>query len=277
MKFTIRKKLVLGFSGVILLMASVAAIGTFAVFRLRQSAYDATRIGARLNAVALEIQIHDLEAERRVRKYLAQSKADSAQQEGYLEEARFELHEIQSLATQAVGIAPTPQVREKFEKIVAAGSDYDAAMAAAVAASKIGGADAQPAVAAYEDAADALHESAEDGELVGRSVSHSSLDKIDRTSHQSVVSVVVISLLGLALGIVGSYTLARAILVPVEHLKEVAENVSLGNLGMEVHRYSDDEIGDLADSFSRMVTAVKFFRMEAELSQAEAAAEGGER
>jgi hypothetical protein len=40
---------------------------------------------------------------------------------------------------------------------------------------------------------------------------------------------------------------------------------------MAVRRYSEDEIGDLADSFSRMVTAVKFFRMEAQLSQSEAA------
>jgi HAMP domain-containing protein len=176
-----------------------------------------------------------------------------------------------------VGIAPTPQIRAKFEKIVSASSDYDAAMSVAVVASKGGGPEAQAAVAAYEDAADALHESAEDGELVGRSVSHSSLEKIDRTSNQSVISVIAISLLGLLLGMFGSYKLARAILVPVEHLKDVAENVSLGNLAIEVHRYSDDEIGDLADSFSRMVTAVKFFRMEAEATQVEAAAEGGER
>ena len=81
-----------------------------------------------------------------------------------------------------------------------------------------------------------------------------------------------ISILGLILGITVSYMLARAILIPVDHLKQVAENVSLGNLDMAVRRYSDDEIGDLADSFSRMVTAVKFFRMEAELSQSEAEA-----
>ena len=56
----------------------------------------------------------------------------------------------------------------------------------------------------------------------------------------------------------------------MEHLKEVAENVSMGNLDITVHRYSDDEIGDLADSFSRMVTAVKFFRSEVEIVQAEA-------
>lgn len=56
----------------------------------------------------------------------------------------------------------------------------------------------------------------------------------------------------------------------MEHLKDVAENVSLGNLNIAVRRYSNDEIGDLADSFSRMVTAVRFFRMEAETVQAEA-------
>jgi methyl-accepting chemotaxis protein len=66
-----------------------------------------------------------------------------------------------------------------------------------------------------------------------------------------------------------SYALCRAILIPVDRLKEVAENVSLGNLDIAVRRYSEDEIGDLADSFSRMVTAVKFFRMEAQLNQSE--------
>jgi HAMP domain-containing protein len=51
-------------------------------------------------------------------------------------------------------------------------------------------------------------------------------------------------------------------------LKEVAENVSMGNLQISVRRFSDDEIGDLADSFSRMVVAVRFFQMEAEASNA---------
>jgi HAMP domain-containing protein len=36
----------------------------------------------------------------------------------------------------------------------------------------------------------------------------------------------------------------------------------MGNLDISVRRYSEDEIGDLADSFSRMVAAVKYFRLE---------------
>jgi nitrogen fixation/metabolism regulation signal transduction histidine kinase len=122
---------------------------------------------------------------------------------------------------------------------------------------------AQQANATYEDIAEQLHESAEDGELAGKDASQSSLEEIDRTSKPSVTAVIGISWLALALCVVVSYKLARAILVPIDHLKNVAENVSLGNLDIAVHRYSDDEIGDLADSFSRMVTAVKFFRLEA--------------
>ncbi len=67
MKPTIRNKLLAGFSGVLLLMAAVSAIGIYAQLSLRHSAQDATRIGGQLNSVALEIQVHNLEAQRRFR------------------------------------------------------------------------------------------------------------------------------------------------------------------------------------------------------------------
>lgn len=272
MKPTIRNKLIAGFAGVLLLMGAVAGIGAYAVFSLRRSAFDATRVGARLNSVALEIQVHNLEAGRRVKSYMELAKTPGAQQrrDMYLEEAGFEIHEIQSLAQKGMDIAPTPQVRSQFEKIAEAVSQYERALGTAVEANKHDpdSAEARAATTAYEDIADSLHESAEDGELAGKDASQSSLEAIERTSKRSVGLVVGISIFGLVLGVVVSYKLARAILVPVEHLKNVAENVSMGNLDIAVHRYSEDEIGDLADSFSRMVTAVKFFRLEAENNQA---------
>jgi methyl-accepting chemotaxis protein len=271
MKATIRNKLVAGFSSVLVLMAAVATIGGYAVFSLRRDANDATRVGARLNSLALEIQVHDLEASRRVKNYLAQSAAPGAgkKRRMYLEEAAFELNEIKSLAAKAMEIAPTPQTRSKFTAISEASIQFGQALDKAVDATESGtsGASATTAIAAYEDAADELHVSAEDGEVVGHDASQMSLEAIDRTSSRSVALVIGISILGLALGMTVSYLLARAILVPVDHLKEVAENVSLGNLDISVRWYSDDEIGDLADSFSRMVTAVKFFRMEAQLNE----------
>jgi len=279
MNATIRSKLLWGFGGVLVLLALVAGIGTYAVFSLRRSAQDAVRIGGRLNAVALEIQVHNLEAERRVRSYLLEIKTLGAQKarEQYLDEAEFEVSAIESQATKAVSIAPDAEKRAKFQKIVVAAAAYKDSLAATVKAAEadVDSSATKNAKMAYELAADELHADAEDGEVAGREASQTSQEDIDRTSQRSVSLALGVSLLGMLLGITMSYKLSRAILVPVEHLKDVAENVSLGNLDIAVRRYSDDEIGDLADSFSRMVTAVKFFRLEAETVHAEADNPGG--
>lgn len=274
MKLTIRNKLVGGFYGVLILMAAVAGIGIYALVSLRGSARDATNVGGRLNAVALEIQVHNLEAQRRVRNYLQEvgtlGVAEARAQ--YLDEADFEIHEMTGLADKAVAIAPGAEKRAKFEKIVEGLKRYERAKQAAVGAADagVGRGQVSPAAQAYEDAAEQLHENAEDGEVAGRDAAQSSQEDIERTSRRAVTGTIVVSVLGLLLGSIMSYTLARAILIPVEHLKNVAENVSMGKLDISVERHSDDEIGDLADSFSRMLTAVKFFRMEADLAQQEA-------
>jgi methyl-accepting chemotaxis protein len=266
MKPTIRNKLLAGFSGVLLLMAVVAGIGIYSVFKLRHSAQDATRIGGQLNSVALEIQVHNLEAQRRIKGYLADVKKIGAQQarDTYLDEASFEIHEIASLADRAVRIAPDAEKRAKFQKIASSVGAYEKAVTQAVEAAEKGKPDADVAAAnaVYEAAAEHLSENAEDGEAAGRDAAQTSQDDIASTSRRAVWLSVSVSLLGLLLGLGMSYGLARAILVPVDHLKEVAESVSMGNLDISVRRYSEDEIGDLADSFSRMVAAVKYFRLE---------------
>ena len=279
MKPTIRNKLIWGFAGVIVLMAAVAGVGANAVFSLRASAHEATRVGGQLNAVALEVQVHDLEAQRRVKNFIDQAPVIGVEQakQTYLEEATFEINEMRGLAERAARIAPTEERRAKFTKILEGVNQYEAAIAKAVESVSKSPAEKTAAVDAYNEAADRLHDHSEDGEVAGREASQLSLEDIERTSKSSVTAVVVISMLGLILGVIVSITLSRAILNPVEHLKDVAENVSLGNLDIAVKRYSEDEIGDLGDSFSRMVTAVKFFRLEAEMTAADAAAEQSER
>lgn len=280
MKATIRNKLVWGLCGVLVLLASVAALGIYAVFSLRHSAQDATRIGGRLDALALEIQVHNLEAERRVKSYLLELKSLGPEKarEQYLNEADFEIAAIESLASKALSIAPDDDKRERFRKIVDGAGAYKAALAATVQAAEKDPGSQETATdkAAYDQAAEQLHDNAEDGEVAGREASQASQADIDRTSSRSVTLTIGVALIGMLLGITMSYKLSRAILIPVEHLKDVAENVSLGNLDIAVRRYSDDEIGDLADSFSRMVVAVKFFRMEAEMVQSEGKDPAGE-
>jgi len=258
----------------LILMASVAGIGIYSVLSLRHSAQDATRVGGQLNAVALEIQVHNLEAQRRIKGYLADVKKMGAQRarEMYLDEAAFEIHEIESLADRAVAIAPDAEGRAKFQQVVSSVVAYENALNHAVEAAEAGKTDAETADAhaSYDAAAERLHENAEDGEAAGRDAAQTSQEDIALTSRRAVWLSVGVSLLGLVLGVTMSYTLARAILTPVEHLKGVAENVSLGNLEVSVRRYSEDEIGDLADSFSRMVAAVRYFRSEMETMESEA-------
>jgi methyl-accepting chemotaxis protein len=270
MRPTIKNKLVGGFSAVLILMGAVAAIGIYSVLSLRTSALETARVGDRLNSISLEIQVHNLEAQRKIKSYLAEFKQLGAEKarETYLDEAQFEIHEIVSLAKRGVKIAPTEEKRGKFELISTAAKNYAAAvetLAQGVEKNGVGGA---ADVTAYEAAAAHLNETAEDGEMAGRDSSQSSQENIERVSKRSVPVVLGVSLLGLVIALVMSIVLSRAVLLPVEHLTEVAENVSMGNLQITVRRFSDDEIGDLADSFSRMVVAVRYFQMEAESARA---------
>ena len=249
-------------------MAAVAGIGAWSLLTLKRDAHDATTVGGRLNSIAIEIQVHNLEAQRRIKSYLSEvgklgpEKARSM----YLEEADFEIHEIESLTAKAIAIAPDSEKRAKFTKVADSLALYKNALGDAVrdAGAGVTAEQRTASVAKYENAAEALHDDAEDGEVAGRDASEASEADIARTSKRAESLSLGISFGGLIIGIGMSIALLRAILQPVDHLKEVAENVSLGNLDIAVRRYSNDEIGDLADSFSRMVAAVKFFRAESE-------------
>jgi HAMP domain-containing protein len=281
MKLTIRNKLVGGLSCLLLVILGVAAIGGFSVFSLRRSAFQTMRVGARLNAESLEIQVHTLQAEAQVGEYLAAINTMGAEQakETYLEEAEFEVNEIQNLAVNLIKIAPTDEARTKFAHTASAVIVYTRALENVVkhAENKESAEKSAVVLAAYAAAATRLREAAEDGQVAGHDASLTSQQEIETTIRRSGILVFGVSFFGLILALGLSVTLSRAILVPVQHLKDLAENVSLGNLDIAVHRYSDDEIGDLADSFSRMVTAVKFFRSEAEIVEAEAVAKQGRR
>ena len=63
-------------------------------------------------------------------------------------------------------------------------------------------------------------------------------------------------------GIVMSLLFARGITRPISELRTVAEKISLGDTDVKVTTGRKDEIGQLADSFDRMVTAVRFLAME---------------
>ena len=99
MKLTIRNKLIAGFACLFILMSAVAGIGVFSLLSLKRDAHDATTVGDRLNSIAIEIQVHNLEAQRRVNSYLAGVGKSGPQTTGQtsLDEAQFEINEMETL------------------------------------------------------------------------------------------------------------------------------------------------------------------------------------
>ena len=277
MRPTIKNKLWSGCASFVMLMVIVATISVWAVVNLRRSALETARVGDRLNAISLEIQVHNLEAQRLATAFVGSVNKIGVQAatDQYLDEANFEVSSIQSLADKAVAIAPDGKKRAIFQRVTHAADKYAQELDQAARAAELNtGKGISPE---YDASAQELREAAEDGELAGKDASQTSQIAIERISSRAVPLVIGVCILAFVLAVGASVLLARAILIPVNHLREIAEKVSLGDLEIAVTHYCDDEMGELADSFSRMVTAVKFFRMHsAEDEQSHGAAGGAQ-
>jgi methyl-accepting chemotaxis protein len=86
--------------------------------------------------------------------------------------------------------------------------------------------------------------------------------KFDMSDIQSQMSKtntnkVVISFFITILAIIATFVVANSITKPIERLKDVADKVSMGDLQQELKITGDDEIGELAQSFQRMINAFK--------------------
>ncbi|HEV8631862.1 MAG TPA: HAMP domain-containing protein, partial [Thermoanaerobaculia bacterium] len=63
---------------------------------------------------------------------------------------------------------------------------------------------------------------------------------------------------------------SRALVQPLADLRAAADRISRGDFDVQVDVHSRDEVGELADSFDRMVAAIKFFREHSRREEEEA-------
>lgn len=69
-------------------------------------------------------------------------------------------------------------------------------------------------------------------------------------------SIFILTLITLSIVVMWSFFLARSITSPIENLSEVADRVSRGDFKTsQIDVMSNDEIGDLAKSFNRMLNS----------------------
>lgn len=84
--------------------------------------------------------------------------------------------------------------------------------------------------------------------------------KFDMTAIQSQMiptSVLLIALIITLLAIIATFIVANSITKPIEKLRAIADKVSMGDLQQKVTITGDDEIGELGQSFQRMINAFK--------------------
>lgn len=82
-----------------------------------------------------------------------------------------------------------------------------------------------------------------------------------------MLALIVPLLLGV---VVVSLLASRALVQPLAALRSAADRISRGDLDVQLDIPSRDEIGQLADSFERMVAAIRFFRERREVEDDEA-------
>lgn len=73
----------------------------------------------------------------------------------------------------------------------------------------------------------------------------------------------------LVMAVFASFFLGREMVRPLRELKDATDRISRGDFDVKINIRSGDEIGELADSFERMVAAIKFFREHARKEEEE--------
>ncbi len=73
----------------------------------------------------------------------------------------------------------------------------------------------------------------------------------------AVLTFLLISLGGVLASIAISYMISRNILIPVQKLASASKELARGNLEIRVEKTSNDELGELADGFNTMASALK--------------------
>jgi len=96
-------------------------------------------------------------------------------------------------------------------------------------------------------------------------------DDLSKNTNNMLITLVVI-LIVVLIGVPGvAFHLSRGITKPIAQLNTAAEKVSMGDMAVTVDVKSDDEIGDLAKSFGRMIVAVRFLASDQEEEQQQSA------
>ncbi|MGB3512951.1 MAG: DUF3365 domain-containing protein [Microcoleaceae cyanobacterium] len=94
-------------------------------------------------------------------------------------------------------------------------------------------------------------------EIIGAQVIYVPAQKVFQRAHQSFVLVMGIIVIVFAIAIFSvNFWLNRYVVLPLKQISQVAEIVSTGDMNVEFEHQSNDEVGVLAEAFTRMKTSL---------------------
>ncbi len=89
-------------------------------------------------------------------------------------------------------------------------------------------------------------------------------DDLNNATSSMLITLLIVLVVVIIIVPVVAYFVSQSIIKPVAKLRDAAEKVSMGDMSATVEVETDDEIGDLSESFERMVMAVRFLSQEEE-------------
>jgi HAMP domain-containing protein len=89
-------------------------------------------------------------------------------------------------------------------------------------------------------------------------------DDLSRNTSTVMITLATVLALAIIAALVMAFTFSRSVTKPISELRDVADKISKGEMDVKIDIKSKDEIGDLAESFGRMVAAVRFLSQDQE-------------
>ncbi|MDZ5472263.1 methyl-accepting chemotaxis protein [Bacillus sp. 31A1R] len=269
MNWTIRKKLISGFSIILILLVLVGGFGTFQLANVNEG-YKAL-FDDRVSKLML---VKDLKQEMTnqtlaVRGYVISN--DESHLKNYEEANNQFINKLDEL--KAVTTAERP--KQLVEYLYILHQKFSDVMGQAISFKKVGNEDGYAMVmnTSANEVSAAFNETIE--ELITYQVSHmetgieSTTSEVIQTGNISLIIVIV----SLVLGVVIAFMISRQITLPVQTVVQAMKEVASGNLSVSrVNVKTKDEIRQLGDAFNQMTTDLRSVVSEVRSSASSVAA-----
>jgi len=252
MRWTLRKKIILGYSAAILLILVV----------LGWAFYNIMHLGRASEAILKKNYNSILAAENMIAALERQDHGSLLLLLGYSSEGRTEFSEMEVRFLQWLGRARDNITEEGEREIVEEAQKAYSAYLEKMAELRLQGeAGGDKAARFYHEAVSPACGVVRDACLNLKQVNESAMlrasSKAKSVAHRAVFSMLLVGLAALGLGLVFSVMLSNLLTRPLRHLVKGAKAVAGGNYDIEISDKSSDELGRLAEEFNEMARKLK--------------------